>query len=288
MRPETPAPETPSEHTLRQQREANEKLIVAAIRAQDDADDAASAQRRAEEESSELKAREEALIKTAEFRERLLGIVGHDLRDPLNMMIMAAGLLVAHGQLTEEDSRLVGRMLNTGQRMGRMIGQLVEFARAGLGGGFKLELSACDLGDVCREIAEELRITSSVKLLLTTDGNLAGTWDADRLAEAILNVAGNAVEHAAPGTSVRIHAFADANARSVTITNEGPDIPPELMLVLFKAFRGTSKRDPSKKKHLGLGLYIACEIMRAHGGSIHVQSANQKTTFTLRLPLQAH
>lgn len=284
MRSQQRDPESADQSTLRHQREANEKLVFAAIRAQEDADEAVRGQRRAESEAADVKAREEALRQTAEFREQLLGIVGHDLRDPLNMIVMAAGLLIAHGHLTEEDARLVGRMVNTGQRMGRMIGQLVEFTRAGLGGGFDLTLAPCDLGEVCRDVAEELRITSSVDIFQMDEGDLSGTWDVDRLTEAISNLASNAVEHAAPGTAVLIHVRVEGAMRVVEITNEGLCIPPELLPVIFKAFRGAERRRPGKKKHLGLGLYIACEIVRAHGGSIDVVSTEGRTTFAVRLP----
>ena len=284
MRAEERAPERADEKTLRHQREANEKLVVAALQAQEDAEEAVSARHRAEQDAGELRAREEALRQTAEFRERLLGIVGHDLRDPLNMIVMAAGLLIAHGNLTEEDRRLVDRLVQTGERMGRMIGQLVEFTRAGLGGGFDLVRTQCDLGDLCHDIAEELRIASRVRVIEAIEGDLRGAWDADRLVEAISNVAGNASEHAAAGTAVVIRARAAGDMCIVEVVNEGACIPPELLPVIFKAFRGTETGTPSKKRHLGLGLYIACEIVRAHGGSIHVESAAGKTMFAIRVP----
>ena len=270
--------------TLRLQREVNERLVLAALQSQEDADDAARGRLRAEKETDESRAREEELRATAELRERLIGIIGHDLRDPLNMITMACGLLIGHGRLSAEDGRLVNRMVNTSQRMSRMIGQLVEFTRSRLGGGFKLARVASDLGDICHDVADELRVGTKIEIIQTSEGDLAGVWDADRLVEALLNVASNAVEHASPGTAVSIRASEEADGVLVEVTNHGACIPEDVLPYIFNAFRSAEQRATSKSGHLGLGLYIACELVRAHGGSLRVQSHDGATTFSMRLP----
>jgi signal transduction histidine kinase len=268
----------------RLQREANEKLVLSAIRAQEETDAALAARRRAEEEASEVRAREEELLASAELRERLIGIIGHDLRNPLDTIIMASALQMSHGQLTSDDARLATRIVNSGQRMARMIGQLVEFTRVRLGGGFDLSLKRCDLGEICKDIAEELRISSSAEIRQTVQGDVTGICDADRVAEALSNIAGNAVDHATPGTPVLMHARGDTEAVVVEITNQGACIPPDQLPVIFKAFRRADANAKSDGGHLGLGLYIACEIVRSHGGTLSVTSADETTTFTMRLP----
>lgn len=294
MRPIKPAPEnarppaSKAADILRDQCDANEKLVLAMLRVQDDAEAARLAQESAEQEAGEAKKREAELAETAEFRERLIGIIGHDLRNPLNTVLMASGLLLAHGELAEGDARLVGRIVASGQRMARMIAQLAEFTRARLGGGFELTLAKADLGALCRDIAEELRISSSSEVLLTLEGDLAGTWDHDRLAEVFSNIVGNAIEHAAPGTPVVIHARGDRGGVVVEVTNQGACIPPDVLPKVFKAFRGASPRGDAGARrsagHLGLGLYISSELVRAHGGTIEVRSTRETTTFTVRLP----
>jgi len=298
--PSSPDPEPSSDATvLRDQREANEQLVLAMLRAHEGADTARaellSAHEGADTARAELLSAEDAagvlrvsaaeLRSIAELRERLLGIVGHDLRNPLNTIIMASGLLIARGELGEADSRLVHRIVNSGQRMARMIGQLVDFTRARLGGGFALTLEKADLGCVCRNIAEELRIGAQAEIRVATDGDLTGSFDPDRLAEVLSNLASNAVDHATPGTPVLIDAHGDGAFVVATVTNEGAAIPPELLPVIFTAFRqmddGAQKRS---NEHLGLGLYIASEIVRCHGGSLTVRSADGTTTFTMRLP----
>jgi signal transduction histidine kinase len=275
---------------LRLQLEANEKLLLAAIRAHEAVDDALRAQLRAEAEATQSRAREEELKATAEFRERLIGIIGHDLRNPLSAIVMSSALLSQRGALAPDDARLAKRIAVSGDRMTRMIGQLVDFTRARLGGGFKLRLAAVDLGEICGEIVDELRLSSSAELRVKTEGQLVGTWDADRLARALSNIAGNAVDHAIPGTPIVLDARDDGNAVAVSVTNEGAPIAPEQLSQIFAAFRqaGTGDGDGDgrggRDGHLGLGLYIASEIVRVHGGTLSVRSEGGATTFTMRLP----
>lgn len=272
------------EDVLRMQLEANQELLLAALRASEQVDDLQDANLRAEEEVRALKSLEQVLRTTAEFRERLIGIISHDLRTPLNTVLMAGGLLSSRGALTEMDALLVGRIVSSARRMNRMIGQLADFTRVRLGGGFSLRLAHADIGEICRDIAEELRIVSSVTLHRTVHGNLCGAWDADRLAQALSNIASNAVDHAAPGTPVYIEARADGADVVVDITNTGPCIPPHLLPTIFSAFRRAEADAGTRSGHLGLGLFVACEITRAHGGTLDVRSADGTTTFTMRLP----
>jgi len=280
----TPIPRVSSEALIRLQREANESLILAGLRAHEQVDDAQGALRHAEGEVSELRVRAAELRATAEFRERLLGIIGHDLRNPLNTIVMASGLLIGHGKLSDEDARLANRIVSSGQRMTRMIGQLVEFTRARLGGGFDLELQPSDLGKICQDIIEELRVASCVEVRWLGEGDLGGIWDADRLAQVVSNLASNALDYAKPGTPVLLHAFAEGEAVVVEITNQGVCIAPELLPSIFTAFRRAQVQSHGRTGHLGLGLYIAAELVHAHGGTIEVRSADETTTFTLRLP----
>jgi signal transduction histidine kinase len=266
---------------LRTQREANESLVIATLRADEAKDRAREAQRSAEDATSALRA-------TAEFRERLIGIIGHDLRGPLNVMLMGCGLLMGGGHFDEGEARVLHRMADSGQRMMRMISQLLDFTRARLGGGFVLTRVRADLGDICRNIAGELRIGASADVRASSEGDLVGVWDVDRLSEIISNIAGNAVDHAAPGTSVFIRAHdRGPDEVLVDVTNEGPPIPPDILPVLFEPFRRAEQGVASRGEHLGLGLYIARALVEAHGGSIAARSADGTTTFTIRVPRAA-
>lgn len=284
--PTSPDPKASSDATvLRDQRDANEQLVLATLRAHENADLARAELTSAADAAGELRVSAAELRSIAELRERLLGIVGHDLRNPLNTIIMASGLMLARGELSEADSRLVPSVINSGQRMARMIGQLVDFTRARLGGGFAVTRQEADLGEVCRNIAEELRIGAQAEVRVATAGDLTACFDPDRLAEVISNLAGNAIDHATASTPILIDARADGAFVVATVTNQGAVIPAELLPLIFTAFRqmddGVVKRS---NDHLGLGLYIANEIVRCHGGSLTVRSADGTTTFTMRLP----
>jgi signal transduction histidine kinase len=273
----------PYASVLRAQREANERLVLAALRATEEAVDAEGARLRAEQESSALRQTADELRATAEFRERLIGIIGHDLRDPLNTIIIAGELLARQGTpAAGADAKLATKIVASGQRMARMIEDLVDFTRARLGGGFNLRIAATDLTHICAAIVGEFRICSPTEILHTSAGHVSGSWDADRLAQVISNLLGNAVEHATPGTAVLVHSYRDGEFAIAEVTNRGPTIPAATIAMIFKAFRRAASTE--SKGHLGLGLFIASEIVRAHGGTLSVRSCDEATTFTVCLP----
>jgi signal transduction histidine kinase len=274
----------PQENTLR---DANENLVLAALKAAEQADEERTARLEAEKASGQFKVAADELRATAEGRERLIAIIGHDLRVPLNAMTIAAALMGARGGLNEADQQLATRIVESGGRVARMITQLTDFTQARLAGGFTLCCKAADLGQICQSVAEELRVGADVEIHESSEGDLRGTWDADRLADLLSNLAGNAVRYASQGTPVLIDAHATEHTVTAEVTNYGPSIPPALLLVLFEPFRRASGDQPDRAGHLGLGLYIASEIARSHGGSLSVRSAQGTTTFTLSLPRAA-
>ena len=278
------SPSQPDATLLLNQQEANEHLLLAALSAQEEAQDAHTGRVIAEDESDILRVKAADLVATAEFRERLLGIVGHDLRNPLNTMIVAAQLLKAGSLLTEKEVWLADRIMDSGRRMARMIDQLANFTRARLGGGFKLDLALCDLAPICETVVEELKLSSGTEIQLITTGVLAGRWDADRLAELLSNLIGNATEHATQGTPIRVHAYEQGRNVIVTVHNEGVCIPPEQREHIFGEFRRAQSADDRESGHLGLGLYISRQIALSHGGTLEVESSGSGTTFSLCLP----
>jgi signal transduction histidine kinase len=260
-----------SEHELsRSRREVNEELVLSALRALDETDAA--------------EVRETNALRLAEVRERLMAILGHDLRNPLGAMMMGLGVLIAHGKLSEEDAHVVERILKSGNRMNRMISQILQFTRARLGGGLLIEQRTADLGELCRTVVQELELATSAHVHCTVDGDITGCWDADRLAEVLSNIAGNAIEHARAGTSVALHAYGTGDDVIVEISNEGRAIPPDVLPFIFEPFRRATQHEHSKAGNLGLGLFIAREVVHAHGGSLSAHSDGGRTTFSMRLP----
>src|SRR5687768_14458352 len=154
------------------QREANEQMVRATLRAQELTIEAEEARKRAEEIGKELR-------RVAEFREMFIGILGHDLRNPLWAISMSTGELLRRGQLDERDTKTVVRIVNSSQRMSRMITQLLDLTRARLGGGLPLERKPTDVRDLCQSVVDEFE----APIELNVEGEPTGTWDPDRLAE---------------------------------------------------------------------------------------------------------
>lgn len=267
-----------AEARLLLQRDANEKLVLALLREHARAE-------HAEKDYEAARERERELEHVAKFRERLIGIVGHDLRNPLNAVLLASGLLLSSGHLSESEVQLARRVVDSSRRMKRIIVQVLEFTRAHLGGGFALDRARTHLGDVARRIADELRFGAACDIDVDESGDVTGVWDGELLGEVLSNVAGNAVEHASPGTRVEVRIFERGTWVVATITNQGETIPEELMKRIFDPFRRAEGQTPQRSAgNLGLGLYIASEIVRAHDGRIEVASENGTTTFTIFLP----
>jgi signal transduction histidine kinase len=255
------------------QREANAKMVQATIRAQELAVEAREARDRAEKSELELRA-------VAEFREMFIGILGHDLRNPLGSITLAATFLLRRGNLDEEGGETVARILRSSQRINRMIHQLLDLTRARLGGGMPIEPEPTDVADICRNVVDEFEVT----IELVVEGDLTGTWDKDRLEEALSNIAGNAIEYAAPGTAVIVKAHPDGAEVVVEVSNQGAPIPPDVLPFIFEPFRRVQLRGKAPSDHLGLGLYIAHQIVVSHGGTLAARSADGMTTFVIRLP----
>lgn len=259
------------------QREANEQLVRLAIRTQEQSEEAESAKDRAERSERDLRA-------LAEFREMFIGIVGHDLRNPLMSIVIAAESMIERKHLDDRDQVSAARIVRNCDRMTRMVTQLLDLTRARLGGGLPLTLVTADLADIARNVIDEFG-GQAVELVL--DGDLVGIWDADRLAEVLSNITGNALDHAADGTAVVVAVTAVGDEVVVAISNQGEPIPDDVLPVLFEPFRRGRTRTAAKSGNLGLGLYIAHELVRAHGGTIEARSTGGVTSFVVRLPRQS-
>jgi signal transduction histidine kinase len=260
-------------NATRDLREANQQMVSATIRAQELTEEAEEAKARVTQSERELR-------EVAEFREMFIGIVGHDLRNPLGAIAMTAASLLRGGHLDEQAQNQVARIIRSKERMTKMIAQLLDLTRVRLGGGFPFEPKPTDLRDVCRHVVEEFE----APIHLEVEGDVTGSWDPDRLAEALSNIAGNAVEHAAPGTAVVVKAHADGPEVVVEIINHGDPIPGDVLPFIFEPFRRAEQGRKSAAGNLGLGLYIAKQIVGAGAGTLAAYSAEGTTTFLMRLP----
>jgi PAS domain S-box-containing protein len=228
---------------------------------------------------------EAELRHSSELREQLIGVVGHDLRNPLNAISASAFLLRRDGELDAGALRAVERIRTSASRMGRMINDILDFARSNTSGGLPIHRERVNLHDICRTTLEELQVAHpDWRLELEARGDGWGWWDGDRLAQVVGNLVSNGMQHGKAGTPVRITVQDDSADVRLSVHNEGEPIPLELQAALFQPFRrGTTGKAATYS--VGLGLFIVREVARAHGGEVTVRSSQDAgTTFTVRLP----
>nr|WP_123784037.1 HAMP domain-containing sensor histidine kinase [Corallococcus macrosporus] len=230
--------------------------------------------------------REEAARQTAVFREQFLGILGHDLRNPLQAISGNAALLLRYGGLAEPQRKAVNRISISADRMARMINDLLDFTRTRLGGGYALTRARVNLHDVLRQVVEELEVAHPMRRFeLVMSGNGWGEWDADRIAQAASNLVGNAVQYSPEDTPVSVSVRDEDGGVRLEVHNWGLPIPSERLPHIFDPFVRAQDMRSAQRNGLGLGLYITHEIVRAHGGLLQVTSTTDEgTRFWLYLP----
>lgn len=230
----------------------------------------------------------EAARHAIELQERLVGVVGHDLRTPLAAVQMAVTLLRRHPDLTEEQSRTLERLAASAARMHGLVRDLLDFTRVRSGGGIPLRRAAADLCEISRRTVAELRdVHPGRTIALDADGEAPLVADAERIAQVVSNLCANAVQHGAPGTPVEVVVRSAPDEVALAVHNVGPYLSPDLVEALFEPFRqGPAAHDATGS--VGLGLFVVREVVRAHGGDVQVRSApGEGTTFTVRLPSAA-
>lgn len=249
--------------------------------------------------SSELNARVAALVRSAavhtkllaterqlrveaDFRERFMGMLAHDLRQPLNAIVLANGVLAT--------SLAASPMATTAQiqaraagRMKRMIAELLDFTRIRPETGMPIHRVETDFAGTARGIVEEMRAAHGARAFeLKLSGSCVGSWDPDRLAQVCTNLLCNAIEHGDPKSSIVIGLDGSrADSVELSVSNVGKPIPPDVLSQLFLPFRRAVGNGGSG---VGLGLYIVEQIVSAHGGSIAAHSDAEATRFVVRLP----
>jgi len=220
-------------------------------------------------------------------RDRFFAVLGHDLRTPLGAIITSTQFLLETAQLTDEQRSVIEGMQRSGRRMTELVRDLLDLALTRLGRGIPLKRAEMDMGDLVRDVAAEaIASKPGSRVDVQTIGSLSGVWDRARLAQALSNLVGNAMQHGARNAPITLTARGDdSGVVTVSVKNEGTSIPPDQIGGLFKAMKG----GPSgrEQRHLGLGLYIVDKIVEAHHGTIDVRSsAAEGTTFVVSLPRQ--
>jgi signal transduction histidine kinase len=222
-----------------------------------------------------------------EFQERVVSIVGHDLRSPLSAITSSAAMLLKGGNLGERESKAVARIARSSDRMARMIRDLLDYARTRGDARLPVARQPLNLRHLCRHIIEDMEAahpTRQVRLRAEAC-DCHGEWDPDRVAQLLTNLVTNALVYSPEGTPVDVALTDDGDAVVLEVHNEGNPIPEHIRETLFNPFTRGEMNDERASGGLGLGLYIVQQIARAHGGRVSVRSDRSGgTTFTVRLP----
>lgn len=223
----------------------------------------------------------------AELRDQFVAVLGHDLRNPIAALDAGTKLLLRTA-LDEKARHIVTAMRGSVSRMADLVNNVMDFARGRLGGGFTVKLANDQpLEPVLKQVISELQTVAPDRQIETRfEIERPVPCDRVRIAQLLSNLLGNALTHGRADAPVRVSAVREPGTFELSVANTGDRIPPDLMENLFRPFfRGGSGHS---REGLGLGLYIAHEIAKAHGGTLEAESSDQETRFTFRMPLSEH
>lgn len=224
-------------------------------------------------------------------RRMFLAILSHDLRNPLNG-IYGAAQIVSHTTNDPGAAKALSMIKRNIETIKRLTNDLIDFASTGLGSAMPLTRSPVDLEQQGRKVFEECCFAYPDRTLrFYSDGDLTGDWDAVRLRQVIANLLDNALQHGATEGPVELSIAAEDSTVVLSVHNEGLPIPSEMLTKIFDPLMRHVTSESAAQRvsgSIGLGLYIAREVVVAHGGTIAVTSTAQEgTTFIVRLPRTA-
>lgn len=215
-----------------------------------------------------------------------LGIMGHDLRMPLQAISNGAQYLMYADDTDSKAAQLGARIQHSVKRMVEMIDNLLDFARSRIGGGMPITPAATDLSEVSEQVIEELRVNNPGRIIRREiKGDCRGHWDAARIAQIYQNLISNALQYGDRDRPVTVISGGDSAEVVIRVHNEGNPIPAPDRERLFDLLQRHTHAGEESRRNLGLGLYIVREIVSAHCGTISVTSTREAgTDFVVRLP----
>lgn len=218
-------------------------------------------------------------------REMLMATLGHDLRDPLQAIMIAAQMLDLNSGGGGVHNRLSQRITSSSGRMQRLIDQMVDISSLQGGLGLPVSMREVELGPLLAEVTEEIRLAQpGVELHTRLDGLGTVRVDPDRISQMVSNLVSNSCKHGVPGTPVLLEGCRLDDAVVITVKNRGAPLAPELVDTLFLPYKPGSLNNSRNRGGQGLGLYIVHEIVKAHGGTIGVRCDGGTVVFEVRLP----
>lgn len=223
-------------------------------------------------------------------RHLLLGVLGHDIRNPVAAMQMAADLIPRVGDTNAKQQHLLDQVSSSAMRVQEIVADLLDLARsASAGQAIPMRLSQCSMSNICRQIVDEAQVRNPQREIhLVAPSYVEGWWDEIRLGQMLANLVNNAVQYGDVAAPIVLTLEDEGVEVVVSVHNEGNPIPAVHLRTIFKSFTRVSETHSvgaSQPGNLGLGLFIASEIVAAHGGKIDVTSdKTEGTTFRVQLP----
>jgi signal transduction histidine kinase len=227
--------------------------------------------------------------KVAHSRDLFLGILSHDLRNPLGAILASAELTLRIGALNDRQTMLLSQIVDSTQRVNEIVDHLLDLTRSRLGSGLPIIKGHMDFGFVSRQMTDEMRAAHPKRdITLEVTGKLEGEWDKARIGQVFSNLIGNAIQYSFRDTPIDVRIMGEDNGVMLSVHNQGNSIQPAKLAGIFDALTRSVGQDGQEVEgsvNLGLGLYITKEIVVAHGGSINVTSTEKGgTTFTASFP----
>lgn len=220
-------------------------------------------------------------------RDMFLGVLGHDLRNPIGAVLMAARRMTRDGAANSKHNVMAGQIAQTMERATSILDDLLELTRSAFGSEIPLRRLPMDVGVLGVQIVEEMRSLSEVRQIeVSTSGDTEGEWDQARLGQVFSNLIANALQYSPADSPIMVRIDGRGDEVAVSVQNGGKPIPPAELRSIFKPLtRGADGDSTTRSANLGLGLFITHKIVAAHGGTIGAGSEpHVGTTFTVVLP----
>lgn len=223
-------------------------------------------------------------------RRTVLGVLGHDLRTPLGAVTLGMDLLSQNEDLGKRGKKIVSQVSKSVQSANQMVNDLLDLARCNLGTGIPVQPVTTDLTAVCQSVVDEVAMAHpNVQINFTDSGALTGEFDPARMAQVFSNLIGNAARHGNVQHPINVTLNSDGRTACFCVQNHGTPIPQNELPSLFNPearFAKAPGTKPAKYSGLGLGLFIASQIVERHDGKIEVESTVEHgTLFCVHLPI---
>lgn len=213
-----------------------------------------------------------------------LGLLGHELRNPLHCILSATALTLRRSAVTQEERRLLAIIDRAARRMQHIVAAALDCAQAA-SGPLAVVPQRIDLRATCRDVIEETLAAHPAVIRLKAPEAQWGWWDPVGIAQVLTNLIGNAIVHGDRDQPITVSLTGRSGAVRLTVANTGPVIPPEMLSSIFEPWRRGADTSRWGQQSLGLGLHVVRRLVEAHRGTVAVVSSDEEgTAFVVELP----